>query len=80
MHYHPGEEFVYVASGTVVLKLQGQPDKEFSAGTAGVVPMRAIHGAVAKTSVDLVVFRVHDKGQPVRVLVKPDGQEVPLDK
>ncbi len=79
-HYHPGEEFVFVVSGTVTLKLQGKPDQDFSAGAAGVVPLREVHGAVAKTAIDLVVFRVHEKGQPVRVIVKPDGTEVPMDK
>jgi quercetin dioxygenase-like cupin family protein len=79
-HYHPGEEFVFVMSGTVTLKLEGNPPQDFSAGTAGVVPLQKIHGAVAKTAIDLVVFRVHEKGKPVRVIVKPDGTEVPMDK
>ena len=80
MHYHPGEEFAYVVAGTITLKLQGEEDRDYSDGKAGVVPSRALHTIYAKTPAVLVVFRVHEKGQPVRVIVKPDGEEVPLDR
>jgi len=81
MHYHPGEEFAYVIEGTVTLKLQDGEDVDYSAGDAAVVPCRAVHTICAsKEPADLIVFRVHDRGQPVRVVVKPDGEEIPLDK
>ena len=79
LHYHPGEEFAYVMTGAITLKLQGEEDREFSAGEAAVVPSRAMHTICAKAPASLIAFRVHCKGQPVRVVVKADGEEVPFD-
>ena len=80
LHYHPGEEFAYVMAGTITLKIKGEEDKEYSAGEAAVVPSRVLHTISAKEPASLVAFRVHCKGEPVRVIVKADGEEVPLDK
>jgi len=79
LHYHPGEEFAYVIGGTLTLKVQGEEDRDIGAGEVGVVPSQAVHTIHAKEATELVVFRVHRKGQPVRIVIKPDGQEVPLD-
>lgn len=79
-HYHPGEEFAYVQSGEVSLLIKGQPEQTFKAGEACVVPPRAVHTIRAKEPTTLVVFRVHDHGAPVRVIVKPDGEEIPMDR
>ena len=73
-HWHPGEEFVYVISGRVTLWQKDKDEMVFGAGEAGKVPMKQIHTAkTGDEGVDLVVFRVHEKGQPERVLV--DGSE-----
>ena len=80
LHYHPGEEFAYVMSGAITLKFQDEEDREFSAGEAAVVPSRAVHTVCATAPATLVVFRVHCKGEPVRVVVKEDGEEVSFDK
>ena len=43
MHYHPGEEFAYVIDGTITIKFKDGEDTDYSAGSAGVVPCRAVH-------------------------------------
>lgn len=80
LHYHPGEEFAYVMTGAITLKLKGEEDREYSAGEAAVVPSRAVHTICANAPASLVVFRVHCKGEPVRVVIKADGEEVPFEK
>ena len=68
-HWHPGEEFVYVIEGQVTLWREGKESLVFSAGDAGKVSLKQIHTAISgDEGVDLVVFRVHEKGQPERVL------------
>lgn len=78
-HYHPGQEFAYVVSGAVTLKVDGQPDATYRTGEACVVPPRAMHTITAEVPARLVVFRVHDPGAPTRVIVKADGEEIPMD-
>ena len=69
-HWHPGEEFVYVISGRVTLWQKGKDELVFTAGDAGKVPIKQVHTAITgDEGVDLVVFRVHEKGQPERVLI-----------
>ena len=69
-HWHPGEEFVYVVSGRVTLWQEGKDELIFVAGEAGKVPLKQVHTAMTgDEGVDLVVFRVHEKGQPERVLI-----------
>jgi quercetin dioxygenase-like cupin family protein len=67
-HWHPGEEFAYVLEGSVTLWQKGQPETIISAGQAGKVPLKQIHTAMTgDEGVTLLVFRVHEKGQPERV-------------
>lgn len=73
-HYHPGEEFLYVISGSAIHVEEGKPDRELKAGDAYVIPPNAVHeprggpeGARA------IVFRVHVADQPERILVPADG-------
>ena len=69
-HWHPGEEFVYVISGRVTLWQKGKDEMVFTAGDAGQVPIKQVHTAITgDEGVDLVVFRVHEKGRPERVLI-----------
>ncbi len=69
-HWHPGEEFAYVIEGSITLHQQGKPDEHYKKGDAGKIPLKQIHtistGADAAT---VLVFRVHESGQPGRVLV-----------
>ena len=72
-HWHPGEEFVYVVSGRVTLWQEGKDELVFVEGEAGKVPLKQVHTAITgDEGADLVVFRVHEKGQPERVLI--DGK------
>lgn len=71
-HYHPSEEFLYVVSGSVTLKIQGQPDRQLQAGTAQKIPAKAIHSAATnELESEIIVFRVHPSGMPV--VMKPEG-------
>jgi quercetin dioxygenase-like cupin family protein len=70
-HWHPGEEFVYILEGSVTL---WQKDKKDIVGTAGElikVPLKQIHtGITGNAGASLLVFRVHEQGQPERVMVE----------
>ena len=70
-HWHPGEEFAYVLKGLVILTLEGKGDTEYGEGEVGKVPLKQVHAArTGDKGAELLVFRVHEKGQPERVLVK----------
>jgi quercetin dioxygenase-like cupin family protein len=70
-HWHPGEEFVYVLEGSEVLWQKDKPDVHLKKGDVFKVPLRQIHTATtAEEGVTVLVFRVHEKGQPVRVNVE----------
>ena len=69
-HYHPGEEYVYLLEGEATLWQQGKADTPMTAGQVVKIPLEQVHaastgGQVAKA----LVFRVHRKGEPERVLV-----------
>ena len=67
-HWHPGEEFVYILEGSVTLWQKGKEDITGNAGELIKVPLRQIHtGMTGKEGVSLLVFRVHEQGQPERV-------------
>lgn len=71
MHYHPTEEFMYVIAGEAFLRIEGEEDKLISAGTSGKIPAGVLHTAVTRDkAAEVVVFRVHPKGQPVRTVPK----------
>ena len=69
-HYHPGEEFAYILEGSGELLLEDQTKIPLKAGEAGKVPLKHTHSfSTLNEGAKLVVFRVHEKGQPDRVLV-----------
>lgn len=69
-HWHPGEEFAYVLEGSVVLWQDGEPDTTHRAGDVVVIPLKKIHTAFTRDEgARLLVFRVHERGKPERVLV-----------
>jgi quercetin dioxygenase-like cupin family protein len=70
-HWHPGEEFVYVLEGSGVLWQKDKKDIILKQGEVYKIPLKQIH--TAKTSGEgatILVFRVHEKGKPVRVNVE----------
>lgn len=70
-HWHPGEEFVYVLDGMEILLQEGKPDVQLKKGEAYKVPLKHVHTAkTGEQGVTLLVFRVHETGQPVRVNVE----------
>jgi quercetin dioxygenase-like cupin family protein len=70
-HWHPGEEFAYVLSGSVTLWQKGQPDIVAMQGEVVKVPLKQIHTAITgPEGVSLLVFRVHETGKPERVIAE----------
>ena len=68
-HYHPGEEFLYVIEGSAVHVEAGKPDRILKAGDAYVIPPQAEHAPRGgPDGARAIVFRVHKKGQPERIL------------
>ena len=69
-HWHPGEEIAYMLQGSVTLLLDGESEKEITAGEVGIVPLKALHTARSgDEGATIIVFRVHQEGQPGRILV-----------
>lgn len=70
MHWHPGEEFIYVLDGSFVLKQAGKADVVYKKGDVGKVPLKQVHTVMTRDeSAVILVFRVHEQGQPGRILV-----------
>lgn len=67
-HWHPGEEFAYVINGSAVLWQKGKDDIPVKRGDTVKVPLKQIHTAkTLNEGVVLLVFRVHEQGQPERI-------------
>lgn len=70
-HWHPGEEFAYILEGSVTL---WQKDKEDIVGRQGdtvKVPLKQVHTAITNDEgATILVFRVHEQGEPERVPVE----------
>lgn len=70
-HTHPTEEFLYVVKGETILHQQNADDIHLSAGQVYKIPPQTIHSASTKAqAAEIIVFRVHEKGKPVRTLVE----------
>ena len=70
-HWHPGEEFIYCLEGEFELLIDGQDPIAAKAGDVLHVPYKAKHTAVTSAAGgNAVVFRVHTKGEPERILVE----------
>ncbi len=70
-HWHPGEEFAYILEGSEVLWQKDKPDVHLKKGDVFKVPLKQIHTATTGAEgVTVLVFRVHEMGQPVRVNVE----------
>lgn len=67
-HWHPGEEFVFILKGSVTLWQKGKENILGKEGEVVKVPLKQVHTAITGSEgVSLLVFRVHEKGQPERV-------------
>lgn len=72
-HHHPGHEVAYVLDGTGVLEIEGRPPLSSKAGEVNYIPARQVHeGRNASTTAPLrlVVFRIHEKGQPITIMAR----------
>jgi quercetin dioxygenase-like cupin family protein len=70
-HYHPGEEFLYVLSGSAVHVEEGEPDQILKAGDAYVIPPQAVHAPRGGPEGSrAIVFRIHVEGTEERILVE----------
>lgn len=70
IHYHNGEEFIYVLEGSAVVWQKDKPEIVLNAGDVFKIPYKQVHTAITReSSVKAIVFRVHEKGKPVRVPV-----------
>ena len=70
-HWHPGEEFAYVLQGSVIVWQKDKPDTYLKKGDVFKVPLEQIHTAkTEEEGVIVLVFRVHEEGQPNRVKVE----------
>ncbi len=67
-HTHPGDESGYVLKGSLILKVQGQPDRVLKAGDGFFNPRGSVHSVVAGPGPDggmAVSTWIVDKGQPM---------------
>jgi quercetin dioxygenase-like cupin family protein len=70
-HWHPGEEFAYVLEGSFTLWQEGKPDEVYRKGDVGKVPLKQVHTIFTKEeSAKILVFRVHEQGEPELTLVE----------
>ena len=70
-HWHPGEEFIYVLEGSAVLWQKDKSDTHLKKGDVFKVPLKQIHTAkTGEEGATVLVFRVHERGKPIRVNVE----------
>ena len=70
-HWHPGEEFLYLLKGSGTLWQEDKSDTQLKEGNVFKVPLKEIHTFTSdEDGATILVFRVHEKGQPVRVNVE----------
>lgn len=70
-HWHPGEEFVYMLEGGGEVFFNDGSSRVVRAGDVAKVPLKFVHRfSTTEQSARMIVFRVHEKGQPDRVLVE----------
>jgi quercetin dioxygenase-like cupin family protein len=68
-HWHPGEEFHYYLEGEVTIDLGDGDEINGTPGKVGHVPYKRMHTAITgEKGAKIIVFRVHEKGKPVRYL------------
>ncbi|ANV87341.1 hypothetical protein AWQ22_07640 [Picosynechococcus sp. PCC 7117] len=73
LHYHPGEEFIYLLEGSVIHIETGKPNQILVAGDTYVIPPYAQHAPQGGPEGGrAIVFRVHVKGEPERILVESE--------
>ena len=71
-HRHPGEEIVYVLSGTIEYRVEGQPIQILRPGEVLFIPAGAVHSAtnVSVENASELATYVVEKGKPLTEMVK----------
>ena len=70
-HWHPGEEFQYYLKGSGVLWQEGKPDIHLKKGDIFHLPFKQVHSARSlEDGATVLVFRVHQKGEPVSIKIE----------
>ena len=75
-HTHPGEEIIYVLSGTLDYQIEGQAPVRVNAGEVFFVPAGAVHSArnVGDGPASELATYIVEKGRPLLVLAQPQSQ------
>ncbi|MBV8908856.1 MAG: cupin domain-containing protein [Sphingomonas sp.] len=71
-HRHPGDELVYVLSGTLEYKVEGQPIQILREGEVLFIPKDTVHSAInvgMQAASELATYVV-EKGKPLTEFVK----------
>ena len=71
-HYHPGDEFIYVAEGTLTLDVAGKGKVTLKKGETLHIPGRVVHQAINPSQDNpfkAVTFGIFEKGQPDTTVV-----------
>ena len=69
--WHPGEMFVYVMKGSVFVSPDGKDEIIAKQGDVIDVPFKQVYSArTSDAGAQLLLFRVHEAGQPIRVKVQ----------
>lgn len=71
-HKHPGEEIIYVLSGTIEYELDGEPPVTLKAGDVLFVPNGAIHAAKNVGTIEAAELGTYvvEKNKPLTEIVK----------
>jgi quercetin dioxygenase-like cupin family protein len=72
-HTHPGQEFLYVLDGTLVIEPDGGPAETVKAGGTSTNPTGRVHTAKNPSATEpthVLVFLLAEKGQPLATPAK----------
>jgi quercetin dioxygenase-like cupin family protein len=66
-HYHPGDEFIYVLAGALIIEVEGKEPVTLKAGEAFHIPAKAVHrgkNTSPRAPFKVLTFGAFEKGQP----------------
>ena len=66
-HFHPGDEFIHVLKGSVVVQIEGRPEVTLTPGLTIHIPAGAVHlgrNPSATVAAKVMTFGVFEKGKP----------------
>lgn len=72
-HSHPGHEVAYVLEGSTIREIEERPPTPAKSGDIFYIPARVVHetkNASATDPLKLLVFRIHEKGQPITIRIE----------